>query len=128
MSRRLRAIPGVGPVIATATPAFLTAGGSFDCGSAFAAWLGITPRQHSSGGKERTFGITKRGNTYLRRQLINGARAVVRIARGRSGGLWDWINQMLGRRHFNVVTVAVANKMARIMWAMITRGTAFKAS
>ena len=126
VSRRLREIPGVGPVIATAMPAFLTASGSFDCASAFAAWLGITPRQHSSGGRDRTFGITKRGNTYLRRQLINGARAVVRIARGRRGGIWDWINKMLGRRHFNVVTVAVANKMARIMWAMITRGTEFR--
>jgi len=128
VSRRLREVPGVGPVIATAIPAFLMAGGSFECGSAFAAWLGITPRQHSSGGKERTFGITKRGNTYLRRQLINGARAVVRIARGRRGGMWDRINRMLDRRHFNVVTVAVANKMARIMWAMITRGTEFKAA
>lgn len=128
VSRRLREIPGVGPVIATAMPAYLMVGGSFACGSAFAAWLGITPRQHSSGGKERTFGITKRGNTYLRRQLINGARAVVRIARGRRGGMWDWINRMLDRRHFNVVTVAVANKMARIIWAMITRGTEFKAA
>lgn len=126
VSRRLRTIPGVGPVIATAMPAFLTAGGSFASGSAFAAWLGITPRQHSSGGKERTFGITKRGNTYLRRQLINGARAVVRIARGRRGGMWDWINKMLDRRHFNIVTVAVANKMARIMWAMITKGTEYR--
>ena len=124
--RRLRAIPGVGPVIATAMPAFLTAGGSFASGSAFAAWLGITPRQHSSGGKERTFGITKRGNTYLQHQLINGARAVVRIARGRCGGMWDWINKMLDRRHFNIVTVAVANKLARIIWAMITKGTEFR--
>ncbi len=126
VSRRLREVPGVGPVIATAMPAFLTAGGSFDSASSFAAWLGITPRQHSSGGKERTFGITKRGNTYLRRQLINGARAVVRVARGRKGGMWDWINKMLDRRHFNVVTVAVANKMARIMWSMITKGTHYK--
>jgi transposase len=107
-------------------PAYLSAGGSFASGSAFAAWLGITPRQHSSGGKERMFGITKRGNTYLRRQLINGARAVVRIARGRRGGIWDWINKMLDRRHFNIVTVAVANKMARIMWAMITKGTEYR--
>ncbi|KXF92761.1 IS110 family transposase [Phaeobacter inhibens] len=126
VSQRLREIPGVGPVIATAMSAYLAAGGSFSTGSAFAAWLGITPRQHSSGGKERTFGITKRGNTYLRRQLINGARAVVRIARGRRGGMWDWINKMLDRRHFNIVTVAVANKMARIMWAMITKGTNFR--
>jgi transposase len=128
VSRRLCEMPGVGPVIATAMPAFLAAGGTFDRASAFAAWLGITPRQHSSGGKERTFGITKRGNTYLRRQLINGARAVVRLARGRRGGIWDWINRMLDRRPFNVVTVAVANKMARAIWAMITRGTAFKAA
>lgn len=126
VSRRLRTIPGVGPVIATAMPAYLSAGGAFVSGSAFAAWLGITPRQHSSGGKERMFGITKRGNTYLRRQLINGARAVVRIARGRRGGMWDWINKMLNRRHFNIVTVAVANKMARIMWAMITKGTEYR--
>ncbi len=128
MSRRLCEIPGVGPIIATAIPAFMTAGGSFDRGSAFTAWLGLTPKQHSSGGKERTFGITKRGNTYLRRQLINGARAVVRIARGRTGGMWDWINKMLDRRHFNIVTVAVANKIARVMWAMITRGTDWKAA
>ena len=86
VSRRLREIPGVGPVIATAMPAFLTAGGSFDCARSFAAWLGITPRQHSSGGKERTFGITKRGNTYLRRQLLNCARAVVCIARAGGAG------------------------------------------
>lgn len=123
VSRRLREVPGVGPVIATAIPAFLTAGGCFDRASSFAAWLGITPRQHSSGGKDRAFGITKCGNTYLRRQLINGARAVVRVARGRKGGIWDWINKMLERRHFNVVTVAVANKMARNMWSMITKGT-----
>lgn len=125
VSRRLMQIPGVRPIIATAMPAFLMANGSFESGSAIAAWLGITPKQHSSGGKERTFGITKQGNTYLRRQLINGARAVVRIASRRRGRMWDWINKMRDRRHFNVVTVAVANKMARIMWAMITRGTAF---
>ena len=84
-SRRLREVPGVGPVIATAKPAF------FDCARSFSAWLGITPRLHSNGGKERTFGITKRGNTYLRRQLIIGARAVVRVARGRKGGMIEQI-------------------------------------
>ena len=77
VSRRLLEMPGVGTVMVTAMPAFLTAGGVFECASGFSAWLGITPRQHSSGSKERTFGITKRGNAYLRRQLINGARAVV---------------------------------------------------
>lgn len=126
-SRRLMDIPGVGPVIATAIPAHMASGGAFASGRSFAAWLGLTPRQHSSGGKERTFGISKRGNSYLRRQLINGARAVVRVAKGRRGGLGDWINRLLERRHFNVVTAAVAAKLARVMWAMITRGTAWQA-
>ena len=125
VSRRLRAMPGAGPLIATAMPAFLTAGGAFDRASSFAAWLGITPRQHSRDEKERSFGITRRGNTCLRRQLVNGARAVVRLARGRSGGMWDWIDKMPDRRHVNIVTPAMANKMARIMWSMITKGTAF---
>ena len=105
-SRRLREVPGVGPVIATAKPAF------FDCARSFSAWLGITPRQHSSGGKERTFGITKRGNTYLRRQLIIGARAVVRVARGRKGGMWDWINKMLDRFKFRCLMVSRAGPIS----------------
>lgn len=127
VSRRLMDIPGVGPVIATAIPAHMTTDEAFATGRSFAAWLGLTPRQHSIGGKERTFGISKRGNSYLRRQIINGARAVVRVAKGRRGGLWDWVNRLLERRHFNVVTAAVAAKLARVMWAMITRGTAWHA-
>jgi transposase len=127
-ARRLMAVPGIGPIIATAIPAHMSAGGAFPSGRSFAAWLGLTPRQHSSGGKERTYGISKRGNSYLRRQLINGARAIVRVAKGRRGGIWDWVNRLLKRRHFNVVTAAVAAKLARIMWAMINRNTAWRAT
>jgi transposase len=128
VSRRLLVVPGVGPVIATAIPAHMASGGAFTSGRSFAAWLGLTPRQHSSGGRERTFGISKRGNSYLRRQLINGARAVVRVAKGKQGGLWDWVNRLLERRHFNIVTAAVAAKLARIMWAMIARNTTWQAA
>ncbi len=126
VSKRLIGIPGVGPVLATAIPAHMQAGGVFESGRCFAAWLGLTPRQHSSGGKEKTFGITKRGNTYLRRQLINGARSVVRVVQQHKGPFWDWVANLLQRRHFNVVTVAVAAKLARIMWSIITKGTTWK--
>ncbi len=101
---------------------------TFGSGRHFAAWLGLTPKQHSSGGKERLLGISKRGDAYMRRQFINGARALVRIAPGRTGGLWVWINALLSRRAFNVVTVAVANKLARIAWALQARGVRWKAA
>ena len=88
--------------------------------------LGLTPKQHSTGGKERLLGISKRGDAYMRRQFINGARSLVRIASGRTGGHWDWINALLARRAFNVVTVAVANKLARVAWALQARGARWK--
>src|SRR5690242_10744606 len=82
-------------------------------------WLGLVPRQHSSGSRERLLGISKRGDGYLRRQLTHGARALVRVSRGREGKLWTWINGLLARRAFNVVVAAVANKLARIAWALL---------
>jgi transposase len=121
--RRLAAVPGVGPVVATAVAATLVCPGQFTSGRHFAAWLGLTPRQHSSGGKERLLGISKRGDAYLRRQLISGARAVVRVAEGKRGELWDWANALRARRPFNVVVAAVANKLARVLWALCARGT-----
>jgi transposase len=87
----------------------------------FAAWLGLTPRQHATGGRERLLGISKRGDGYLRRQLMHGARSLVRLAAGRDGRLWSWIDGLLARRPFNVVVAAVANKLARIIWAMLSR-------
>lgn len=121
--RRLVEVPGVGPLIATAVVAAVCDDKRFSSGRHFAAWLGLTPKQHSSGGKERLLGISKRGDAYMRRQFVNGARSLVRIADGRTGGMWDWINSLLQRRAFNVVTVAVANKLARIAWAIQARGT-----
>ncbi|MCJ2079836.1 IS110 family transposase [Methylobacterium sp. J-090] len=121
--RRLTKVPGVGPLIATAVVAAVTDKQRFTSGRHFAAWIGLTPKQHSSGGKERLLGISKRGDAYMRRQLVNGARSLVRIAPGRTGHLWDWINALLNRRSFDVVTVAVANKLARIVWAIQARGT-----
>jgi transposase len=97
--------------------------GQFASGRHFAAWLRLTPRQHSSGGKDRLLGISKRGDAYLRRQLINGARAVVRVAGGKRGELWDWTNALRARRPFNVVVAAVANKLARVVWALCASGT-----
>lgn len=126
--RRLIEVPGIGPVIATAVVATVPDDQRFRSGRHFAAWLGLTPKQHSSGGKERLLGISKRGDAYMRRQFINGARALVRIASGRTGGLWDWINTLLSRRAFNVVTVAVANKLARVTWALQARGARWKAA
>ncbi len=100
----------------------------FASGRGFAAWLGLTPRQHGTGGKERLLGISKRGDGYLRRQLMHGARSLVRVARGRAAPLWAWIDALLSRRPFNVVVAAVANKLARVAWAMLSRGEAYRAA
>ena len=124
--RRLIEVPGIGPVIATAVVATVQDDRRFTSGRHFAAWLGLTPKQHSSGGKERLLGISKRGDAYMRRQFINGARALVRIAAGRAGGIWDWINALLARRSFNVATVAVANKLARIAWSIQAHKTRWR--
>jgi transposase len=126
--RRLIEVPGIGPVIATIVVATVPDEQRFSSSRHFAAWLGLTPKQHSSGGKERLLGISKRGDAYMRRQFINGARSLVRIASGRTGGYWDWINALLARRAFNVVTVAVANKLARVAWALQAHGTQWEAA
>ena len=112
--RRLTEAPGIGPVIATAMVATVGDARLFSSGRSFAAWLGLTPRQHATGGKQRLLGISKRGDGYLRRQLMHGARSLVRLAQGRERHPWAWINALLARRPFNVVVAAVANKLARI--------------
>ena len=123
---RLTAVPGIGPVIATALVAAVGNAKTFTAGRHLAAWLGPVPRQRSSGGKERLLGLSKRGDGYLRRQLIHGARAVVRISPGREGKLWSWIHGLLARRAFNVAVAAVANKLARILWALLSRGEDYR--
>jgi transposase len=128
VGRSLAEVPGIGPVIATAFAATVPDANVFRSGRHLAAWLGLVPRQHATGGKERRLGISKRGDGYLRRQLIHGARALVRISPGRTGKVWSWIAGLLARRPFNVVVAAVANKLARILWAMLSRGEAYRAA
>ena len=89
----------------------------------FAASLGLTPRQHSTGGKDRLLGISKRGDPYLRKLLVHGARAVIRHAKHREDPLSGWINHLAARKHINVATVASANKTARVGWALIHHDT-----
>lgn len=126
--RSLTEVPGVGPVIATAFAATVPDATRFRSGRHLAAWLGLVRRQHATAGKERRLGISKRGDGYLRRQLIHGARALVRISNGRTGKLWSWVSGLRARRPFNVVVVAVANKLARMLWAMLSRGEAYQAA
>jgi transposase len=121
-------VPGIGPVIATALAAAVGDAEAFASGRHLAAWLGLVPRQHSSGGKERLLGISKRGDGYLRKQLMHGARALVAVSRGREGGLWAWVDALLARRPYDVVVAAVANKLARIAWALLSRGEGYRAA
>jgi transposase len=124
-ARRLTAIPGIGPVIATAMVATVVDAQIFPNGRSFAAWLGLTPRQRATGGRERLLGISKRGDGYLRRQLMHGARSLVRLAAGRKGRFWAWIDGLVARRPFNVVVAAVANKLARIICKRTASGALF---
>ncbi|MEO7128291.1 MAG: IS110 family transposase [Rhodoferax sp.] len=116
----VQAIPGIGPLTATALVATATDLLTFKSGRQFAAWLGLTPRQVGTGGKTQQLGISKRGDRYLRSLLINGARAVITRSVHNS-----WIERLLQRRHFNVVVAALANKMARTAWAVLAKGKAF---
>lgn len=122
-SRRLAAIPGIGPLSASALVASIGDVRHFHNGRQLAAWLGLVPRQHASGGKPRLLGISKRGDTYLRTLLIHGARSVVRHAKARP----DWLQNLLERRPTNVATVALANKNARIVWALLAHERTYQA-
>lgn len=116
-SRKLARIPGVGPITASAMAASIGDARNFKNGRQLAAWLGIVPKQHSTGGKSTLLSISKRGDTYLRTLLIHGARAVIRIAEGKPGD--SWLKQLLLRRNKNVAAVALANKNARTIWALL---------
>ncbi len=120
MCHRIGQIEGIGPITATALVAAVGDKSCFKNGRQFAAWLGLVPKQHSSGGKARLFGISKRGDRYLRTMLIHGARAVLGRSAGKTDTRSQWINRMRERRHPNVVAVALANKMARIVWSLLS--------
>jgi transposase len=125
LGRRLMEIPGVGPLLASAFVATIADPAIFRSGRNLAAWIGLVPRQNSSGGKERLGGISKAGNRYLRQMLIVGAMAVIRYAE-RNGARRPWLVQMLGRRKPKVAAVALANKTARTIWAMMISGERYR--
>jgi transposase len=130
LSRKLEDIPGIGPITASALVATVGNATSFDDGRQMAAWLGLVPRQHSSGGKQLLLGISKRGDVYLRTLLIHGARSVVRMAQAKiAAGIAQpsWLHKLLERKHANVAAVALANKNARIVWALLAHGREYEA-
>jgi transposase len=124
-SRRLEEIPGVGPIVATALVAEIGDWNAFSSGRSLSAWIGLVPRQHSTGGKERLGRISKQGNRYLRWLLVAGAMAVIRYAR-QHGTKRLWLAHLMGRRPIKVAAVALANRIARMAWAMMVRGESFK--
>ena len=125
VAKRLLELRGIGPLTASALAGALGDGTAFSKGREFAASLGLTPRQHSTGGKDRLLGISKRGDSYLRKLLIHGARAVLRHAKDRDDGLSQWLNDLSVRKHANIVSVALANKTARMAWAIVHNETTY---
>ncbi len=124
--RRLDKVIGIGPITATATYAAAGTAKEFRNGRHFSAWLGLVPRQHSSGGKDTLLGISKRGNAYLRTLFIHGARAVLRTAATKQDRFSRWANALHARRGHNRACVAVANKLARIAWVILAKGEAYR--
>jgi transposase len=125
-SRRLATIPGIGPITASAIAAAVPDATLFRSGRQFAAWLGLTPRAHSSGGKQRLGGISKQGDGYIRRLLVIGATAVIRFARQNNASK-TWAARLLERKPARLVSVALANKTARIAWAILARNQSYTA-
>jgi transposase len=127
LSRKLENIPGIGPLAASALVASIADANSFDNGRQVSAWLGLVPRQHSSGGKSTLLGMSKRGNPYLRTLLIHGARSAILAAQRKTENTNLWLANLLARRHPNIAAVALANKNVRAVWAILAHGREFKA-
>jgi transposase len=124
-SKRVATIPGIGVLGASAIAATVTDPSAFRSGRDFAAWIGLVPRQDSTGGKQKLGPISKQGDRYLRRLLVVGAHAVLRRAK-QSPQNYPWLAQLLARRPFKVVAIALANKMARVAWALLARGSTYR--
>jgi len=124
--QRLMAIPGVGPVIATATIAAIGNGGAFKKGRGFGAWLGLVPGEHSTGGKQQLTSTSRRGNKYLRKLFVLGAHTVLLQRAKQSSGLSTWLASLIARKRKQVATVALANKMARMVWAVLFKAEAYR--
>jgi transposase len=125
-SRRLEEIPGIGPIVATALVAEISDWMAFSSGRGLAAWIGLVPKQHTTGGKDKLGSITKQGNRYLRWLLVNGAMAVIRYAQKHGTKKHPWLGQLMARRPTKVAAVALANKIARITWAIMVRGDRYR--
>ena len=128
LSMKLEKIPGIGPLGASALVASIADATSFDNGRQLSAWLGLVPRQHSSGGKPTLLGISKRGDVYLRTLLIHGARSAILAAQRKAVNTNVWLARLLDRRHPNVAAVALANKNVRTVWALLAHGRQFRAN
>jgi transposase len=124
--QRLAQLEGVGPLTATALVAAVGEATTFKNGREFAAWLGLVPRQHSTGGKPLLLGISKRGDRYLRKLLIHGARSVVRTVEGKQDGRSRWLQGLIVRRGKNRAGVAQANKTARVAWGLLAQGERYR--
>ena len=124
--QRLTAIPGIGPVTATALVAAIGNGAGFRRGKDLAAWVGMVPREYSTGGKQKLLGISKRGNSYLRRLFVQGARVVMQYRSKQAPGLSNWLSQLMARTHQNVAVVALANKLLRMAWAVLCKNETYR--
>lgn len=124
--KRLMGVPGIGPIISTALVAAVGNATAFRRGRDLASWLGLVPRQHSSGGKAKLLGISKRGNQYLRKLLIEGARAAFARLNRSQHSFGSWMDGLEARKHSHVAVVALANKLARIAWAVLTTGQQYR--
>ena len=124
--KRLVAIPGIGPITATATVAAIGNGAAFKKGRGFSAWLGVVPGEHSTGGKQKLTGTSRRGNKYLRKLFVQGAHTVLLQKTKQSSGLSTWLVNLASRKRKQVAAVALANKMARIAWAVLFKGEAYR--
>lgn len=124
--KRLLEVEGIGPITASALVAVVGDATQFNSGRDMSAWFGLTPRQHSSGGKNRLGGISKRGDKYIRMLLVHGARAALKASKNKEDGRSRWVKNLTDRRNKNIATVALANKNARIAWSILSRGESYR--